>query len=232
MSDQPTIVLLPGLHGTPGLFGPLLQAIPPEYQRVVIGYPCDRVLSKQELLSYIDELAPHDEPLVIVGESFSGPVATELAALRGAQVRLLVLCASFVLPPQPVWLCRLGAIIARRGPRPSGIVRYWLSIPAESAELSTQVRTEARSNSRSVMASRLYLVARCDARDALQRCSAPVLYLHARNDRVVTRRSMDLVNELKPGMLTHEFDCGHMILQLRPIEAWAAIAAAISGSRL
>ena len=228
MSEQPTIVLLPGLHGTRGLFGPLLEAIPSEYRRVVVGYPGERVLDAAELLCYVDELTPRERPLAIVGERFSGPVATELAARRGAQVRLLVLAASFVSSPKPAWLCGLGAIIAGRGPRPLSVVRYWLSVPPESDELLRQIRVEVSSNHPTVMASRLRLVARCDARDALRRCPAPVLYLHALNDRVVSRRSMELVRRIRPDTQIVEFDCGHMILQVRPREAWGAIAGALA----
>jgi len=224
----PTIVLLPGLHGTQGLFGPLLNAIPPDYHRAAVGYPCDRVLNAEELVQYVDERTPREGPLVIVGESFSGPVATELAARRGRQMRLLVLAASFVSAPKAAWLCHLAAPIAGRGPRPLFVVRHALSVPAASAELLRQVRIEASSNSASVMASRLDLVAHCDARDALRRCSAPVLYLHARNDWVVKRRSLEVVQSIRPDTQVTEFNCGHMILQLRPQEAWAAVQAALA----
>lgn len=231
MSALPTIVLLPGLHGTRGLFGPLLKAIPPEYPRVVVGYPCEQALGAEELLRYVDDQAPREGPLIVVGESFSGPVATELAARRGQQVRLLVLSASFVSAPMPRWLCHLGAMVANRGPRPLFVVRHSLSVPAGSDEMVRKIRTEAQSNSPQVMASRLRLVAQCDARAALRRCSAPVLYLHGRSDRVVGRRSMEQVRQIRPDTRVVQFDCGHMILQFRPKEAWAAIAAAIAIER-
>lgn len=223
----PTVVLLPGLHGTDGLFGPFLAEIPAEYPRVVVAYPADRALDAKELLAYVDERTPRDRPIVIVGESFSGPVATELAALRGKQVQLLVYAASFVCAPKPAWLCHVGALVANRGPRPLFLVRHWLSIPPGNDNLLRQIRAEAGSSTPATMACRLRVVAACNAGDALRRCAASVLYLHSRNDRVVPRRSMELVREIRPDTKVAEFDCGHMILQLRPKEAWDAIASVL-----
>lgn len=228
MSDRetPTIVLLPGLHGTAGLFAPLLDAIPREYPRQVIPYPHDQALTQEELLRYADERTPREGPLVILGESFSGPVATELAAARGGQVKLLVYSASFVSTPKPGWLCHLAAIIAGRGPRPLFAIRHALGCPEASDELVRQIRVEARTATGAVLGSRLRLIARSDARDALKRCSAPVLYLHGRRDNVVPRPSLEIIRQVRPDTKIVEFDCGHMILQLHPHDAWRAIARA------
>ncbi len=35
----PTLILLPGLHGTADLFSPFLAAIPPHYPHRIITYP-------------------------------------------------------------------------------------------------------------------------------------------------------------------------------------------------
>ena len=45
------------------------------------------------------------------------------------------------------------------------------------------------------------------------------------------RVSLDLVRKLRPDTHVVEFDCGHMILQLRPRDAWTAIATTLEPLR-
>lgn len=46
---------------------------------------------------------PSDEPFVLVGESFSGPIAISLAASSLPQLKGLVLCCTFVRNPRPLF---------------------------------------------------------------------------------------------------------------------------------
>ena len=85
-----TLVLLPGLDGTGEQFAPLLRELPSTIAPVTVRYPVDRALGYEELLPLALEQLPADCPFVLVGESFSGPLAIRLAAQRPPGLRALV----------------------------------------------------------------------------------------------------------------------------------------------
>lgn len=67
----------------------------------IIDYPLDRRLGYDALVAHVRGRLAGDR-FVVVGESFSGPVAIELAASH-PQVAGLVLAASFARHPLPSW---------------------------------------------------------------------------------------------------------------------------------
>ena len=97
----PSLVLLPGLDGTGILFKPLIAALPSEVSTIVVAYPGDQPLGYAELLPMVLAALPTKHPFVLLGESFSGPLAVMAAATRPAGLVGLVLCASFVRSPHP-----------------------------------------------------------------------------------------------------------------------------------
>lgn len=75
------LVLLPGMDGTGTLFDPLLAVLPKTCQIKVIKYPTDASLTYEELERYVIERLPIGRsPLIVIAESFSGPIALRLAA--------------------------------------------------------------------------------------------------------------------------------------------------------
>ena len=94
------LVLLPGMDGTGDLFAPLLSALPPALRTIVVRYPCDRPLGYAELEAHARR-APQDQPFVLLGESFSGPIAAAIAAAPPPGLRGLILCATFLRNPRP-----------------------------------------------------------------------------------------------------------------------------------
>src|SRR6478609_9048711 len=97
-----TLVLLPGLDGTSALFADFRAALDSNIKVLAIAYPQDRVLGYSQLTDFVARKLPRDESFVLLGESFSGPVAVELAALRPAGLLGVVLCNSFVKNPRPL----------------------------------------------------------------------------------------------------------------------------------
>jgi pimeloyl-ACP methyl ester carboxylesterase len=68
---------------------------------VVVRYP-DRPLDYAEHTSFARAMLPRDRPYVVLGESFSGPVAISLAATAPPGMIGYVLCASFVRCPRMI----------------------------------------------------------------------------------------------------------------------------------
>lgn len=96
------LVLLPGMDGTGRLFAPLLSRLDESLEPVVIAYPEHEQLDYGQLHQFVRARLPEGEPFVLLGESFSGPVALTLAAAAPAGLCGLILCATFMRNPMPV----------------------------------------------------------------------------------------------------------------------------------
>jgi len=75
----------------------------------VISYPTDQALGYEDLIALVVSMAPKDS-FVIVGESFSGPIAIEVAATLRNVVGL-VLASSFARHPAPSFLTPMARIV-------------------------------------------------------------------------------------------------------------------------
>ena len=93
------IVLLPGMDGTGLLFGPLAEAIGGGLQTVTVSYPPDIPLSYRELLPLVRSALPREAPYLLIGESFSGPLALMLAAEGPPNLKALLLVSTFIRNP-------------------------------------------------------------------------------------------------------------------------------------
>ena len=104
---ETALLLLPGLDGSGVMFRPLLSHLPKEIRPIVVSYPPGEMLSYDELLPRVLAAIPDDLPFVLLGESFSGPLAIMAAAKCPPGLIGMILCATFVRNPvwfRPGWL--------------------------------------------------------------------------------------------------------------------------------
>ena len=95
-----TLVLLPGLNGTAGLFEPLLSVATDEYELIVISYPTDVMKSYEELTADVLQKISHiNGRFILIGESFSGPIAILLSAQNISGHMGTILVATFASAP-------------------------------------------------------------------------------------------------------------------------------------
>jgi len=222
----PTMVLLPGLDGTGVMFRPFRRGLPAERRAVVVSYPRDEPLGYAELLPYVREALPAGEPCVLLGESFSGPLALMVAAERPAGLVAVVLCGSFVRNPAwwfPAWLAPLVRPGLFRGFLAARIAELLLGADAtpELRALLAEALTGPRPE---VLAHRVRAVLRVNVTRELEDCPAPILYLRGGRDRVVPRRSAGAITALRPSVEVACLDSApHLVLQSEPEAALAAI---------
>ena len=205
------------MDGTGDLFAPLLAEIPAAFHPLVITYPTDRLLGYDALLERIERQI-NDERLVLVAESFSGPLAIRYAAKHPARVRAMVLCVSFVRFPVPQVVVALSKYFTRAWPT-DWMLRLLLAGWDATPEMLQLLRRTIRRVDPRVLAHRFEEVARVDAREDLRRCTAPILYLGASDDRIVRsyrRREMELI---QPQMVVRKIASPHLLLQTAPAEA-------------
>ncbi len=96
------IVLLPGLDGSGKMFQPLLPYLVPDFDPHVVAYPRAGSQSYASLLPFVRAELPQNEAFVLLAESFSGPLALQIAAERPPHLKGLILCASFLASPRAV----------------------------------------------------------------------------------------------------------------------------------
>lgn len=193
----------------------------------VVEYPPSELLGYDALEQRVkDQLAERDDPTVLLGESFSGPLAIRIGAHPPLNVVGIVLVATFAEPPAPRWLKQLIGPHIFWFPPLRGIIRKYLVGNDAPDELVEEVRDAIRNVQPKVLAHRLREVFGVDVRAELRQVSIPILCLDGSHDRVVrSHRSL----HRKPGMNRKTIKAPHLVLQARPEEASTVVAEFIQG---
>ena len=216
-----TIVLLPGLHGTSELLAPLAACLSVARPVETIDYPLNEALGYEDLLRLVLARLP-EERFVILGESFAGPLAIEIAARMKDRVAGLILAAGFARYPIP----RVLAFLARMADRrfiPFAVIKAMLIGRATRPGLDAALRAVLAKVPRHVIRARIEAIMRVDARRLLGETACPVLYLRGRLDRIIGREYLDEILRLRPDCHVESFDAPHMLLETHTEEAAAAI---------
>jgi len=215
---------LPGLDGTGDLFEPLLSRLDPSIEPVVVRYPLAEPLGYEALTSIARRALPTVGPYLILGESFSGPIAVQLAAEPPGDFRGLILCASFVSSPMPhlqpfEWLLGVG---------PVRLLARWLAPLTLLGRFQTRelrallLRTVSRLP-RSVLVTRIRNVLAANSIAAFVRVRVPTMYLQAMEDTLLPRSCVEEVCRLAPKVRVVKIEAPHCVLQCAPDEAARAI---------
>jgi len=213
-----TLVLLPGMDGTGELFAPFVAALGEEFDVRVVKYPGDHCGGYEELEALARAAIPRDRPYVLLGESFSGPIAMSIAASAPGQLRGLVLCCTFARNPRPA----LAALKALIGILPvKALPAGWLV----GAQMRAAFKAAMDGVTAAALRARLRAVLAVDVSDRLAQCKVPILYLRARRDVLVPPGAADVVTGIKPATTVIEFDAPHFLLQTAPQQAARDIAA-------
>jgi pimeloyl-ACP methyl ester carboxylesterase len=227
---NPGLVLLPGMDGTGELFAPLLEILPADIETTVVRYP-DRPLTYAEHEACARRELPKDRPFVILGESFSGPIAVSIAANGPSNLRGLILCASFLTCPHR-WLRLLRPLTVFASPK---LVPAFIAHHSLLGRFATPALREAHARalgyvSSRTLTSRLRNMVDIDVREALRNCHQPSLYLRATEDRVVDAGYGDEFLATAPRGRLAGIEAPHFLLQCRPREAAREILAFLAAA--
>jgi pimeloyl-[acyl-carrier protein] methyl ester esterase len=219
--SRPTLVLLPGMDGTGDLFEPISLCLLSSVVLRRMRYPANEALSYLDLTALVAAQLP--PRAVLLGESFSGPIAIALAARLPEQVAGLILCASFAKNPNP--LIKLALAIPSRLLK--SLALHTGALPMfgtlGNAALNLQLREAILSLDANVLAFRLGQIAQIDVRQQLHAVACPILYLHGARDRLLGRSALREIQTAKSNMQLITLDAPHGVLQTRPKEASEAI---------
>jgi|SRR5438105_12009184 len=218
------LVLLPGMDGTGDLFAPFVEALGPTQTVRVVRYPTSEPLGYSELGALAHAALPSEEPYVLLGESFSGPIAVALAAARPQHLRGLILCCTFATNPQPAFAWLRGMIGFLPTRPPIKVLEALLCGRFSTPTLRAALAAALHRVSPAALRARFAAVLRVNVVSELQALRLPVLYLRAIEDRVVPVRSSRLVTTHCPHAKVVELVAPHFLLQAAPDQAAAAVA--------
>ena len=217
--DSPMLVLLPGLDGTGDFFQPLLESLGDRIHSRVIRYPVAGAGDYATCEALVRAGLPGEGRYVLLGESFSGPIAIALAAQPPKGLVGIILCATFATNPRPrmTFIRPLLPHLPDHGAKSA----VWLSrylvlgrwITPAIRELHLRIISKVPATT---MRARLEAVADCDVRETLGRVSVPILCLVAKHDRLVPRTAAREIARRAPAAVIVELDAPHCILQCVP----------------
>jgi pimeloyl-ACP methyl ester carboxylesterase len=216
------IVLLPGMDGTGELFSQFVLLKPVDFDVTVVPL-LQEPGSYSDLERLIEPRIPGDVPFVLLGESFSGPLAIRLAAKRPSNLRGLILCNSFAAPPRAAYWKMLPWAAIFHIPPPNMILRRYLAGDNASLSLIADIRRTLSSVPPRILVSRIRTLLTSNSGDALRALDVPILYLRGTADRLVTESAYRAIAEIVPSAKRRDIPGPHMLLQARPVEVWQAI---------
>ena len=175
-----------------------------------------RHLDYVALETWVRARLPSSGPFVLLGESFSGPIAVAIAANPPRGLCGLVLSTTFASKPVR-WLAPLAPFI-RSAPLPVPPMRVLSPLllgPWSTARLETMLRAAVQSVPSDLLRFRASVALQADATSLLQRISVPTLCLRARDDRLLSRACSDRIASAISDCTVQDIEGPHLLLQAR-----------------
>ncbi len=227
------LILMPGMDGTGELFAPLLRTLGNSIESSVLRYPTDEPLGYSELLARVRLELPKSGSFVLLGESFSGPLALMAAAEAPAGLKGVILCATFATNPIP-WFPRFALPLVRpflfRGKPRFAQIKVLLG-RYETPELRALLFKANSAVSPSVMATRGRAILAVNVLAEYKACQYPLLYLRGEHDRVVRQPVVQSLLRKRPSLQVVTLPAPHLVLQVAPEQSARAIHAFLAATR-
>jgi len=219
------LILLPGLDGSGQLFEPLINELPSALTAHALSYPSEGDQTYDELLTHVRPALPKAEPFLLLGWSFSGPLALMVAASPPSNLRGVILCASFESNPHPA----LGWLAPIATPPLFRAFPFFSQAKALLGGYSNPVmrRQLAEAHAQAgpaALAKRTRQVLRLPHTDLAKNCKVPILYLAGTRDAVVPRRNAAAIKRSAPTAQIVDIPGPHLLLLTHPAIAAKAIA--------
>lgn len=220
------LCILPGLDGTTRMLRDFIAAVRPSFSIVkAIAYPTEIVLGYRDLEAHARAALPCDAPFVLLGESFSGPVAISIAADPPPNLIGLVLSTTFARAPVP--MLAPFAPLTRFAPTrtmPTAVLSAVLLGRWSTSALRQTLRAALDEVAPAVQRSRAAAAMRIDVSDRLAHIAVPTLSLKANHDRLLRAGAS---RQLMAGIANARqvaLDGPHLLLQIRTDRCAEAIA--------
>jgi pimeloyl-[acyl-carrier protein] methyl ester esterase len=222
------IVLLPGLNGTARLLENVRARLAAKRPAAIIDYPTHEKLGYSELSELVRGRLS-EARFIVLGESFSGPIAIELAASMPDRVAGLILAVSFARNPLPVGASLARGWLSLKMPRPRWAMAAGLMGTQGTPELRQALGQTLSTVPQGVVAFRVGEATRVDKRVRLKEVVCPILYISGQRDWLLGRGPMQEVVRIARHAKVAEIDGPHMLLATHAAEAADAIESFCEG---
>lgn len=218
------VLMLPGLDGTGRMSTSFLSALQAHgLTTQAIALPAQGGQGYATLAEWLWPQLPH-QPFVLLAESFSGPLAIQLAARQPAALRGLVLAATFARRPVPMPAAG-AALLSPAWPMPpvALLSRLLLGRWRNRQHLSMLHDVLAQLPA-ATLRQRAAATLRVDVRGLLPQITVPTLCLQARQDRLLWPPSVAELQVLLPDARHIALEGPHLLLQACAGPAAAVVA--------
>ena len=214
------------MDGTGHLYARLMQALPHTWKISSLQYPSEVPAGYDQLLQMVRLMVP-DRPFLLIAESYSTPLAIRFAAAKPQHLKGVVLCCGFVASPVRGWrrwAVRLFAPAFFVLPLSKWAVEGFLLGKHADLTLLTEVRCAIASVRSEVLTARLREIIACDVIADIAGIDAPILYLQAKDDRLLGSECLAKVERHASRLTIEQISGPHLLLQREPVRTAEAIA--------
>jgi pimeloyl-ACP methyl ester carboxylesterase len=221
-----TLLLLPGLDGSGYLFANLLPELPKDMDVITLAFPARQFLPYSDLVPWLASAVPKNKPYVLLAESYASPLAVRFAATDPPNLAALIISVGFISNPVKKW-GPIPRLLARpfffQFQPPAVALKYFIAGFDAPESLIVAVRRAVSCVSVEVFVKRARAVIDCDATKEIREVRVSMLYLHATEDRLVGKASLDEIKRLHPKTISTSIRSPHLLLQREPRIAARAI---------
>jgi len=228
MNSSPTLVILPGLDGTGTLSEAFAGGNWDDRPVVVLPLPADGPQDYETLEDTLASQLP-DGPLILLGESFTSPLAARLARRERGRVEALILVGGFCSAPRsPSFaMMPLRSIFLMKPPVPL-LRRFLLGNDAPEEAVETLLKA-VENIPPETLAKRVEVVLALAENECPSPEGLPVLLLQSRNDEAIPWEAQSKLERHFPDAKVVWIEGPHLLLDRRPDECREAAKAFLAG---
>ena len=208
---------MPGLDGTGKLFEPITPYLENHFSLNVIQYEDQDSL--EELVELVESQLPSDEPVSLVAESFSSPIAIEVLARNNFKFAASVLSTGFCRPPYD-FVSPLVRLVPDKLFGIEVLSKIALEIfgieKGTDDELGQECMDALSTVSPSTIKRRMEIVGDVNLCNSLSKIEIPILYIRASRDRIIPKGKSDEVVSKLVNAEEVIVEGPHLILQSNP----------------
>lgn len=230
-STKNILVILPGLDGLGTQHEDFIAAVGPVFADVQsIVYPADQKLGYAELEALVRQQLPEEQPFVLLGESFSGPLAIMLAANPPPNLVGVVLVATFAKAPMAMLspFAELTRFVPVRNMPRQVLSRILYGRWATDA-LVEDLHVALMGIDPDVLRFRGSEAMRVDTTRQLEQIRVPCLFLRAARERLIFASASEHIVSVRPDCIMQDIEGPHMLLQVAAADCARAIESFVGG---
>ena len=213
---------MPGLDGTGLLFQPLLELMPPGLEREILSSERDAKLGYKEHASFINRKLI-DEPTIIIAESYSARIAYELCCMTNKNIKHVIFVAGFLT--RPSMLSRFANFFPIKMVKKNIIPRTFLNCflfgKQEKTDMIDLFYQALNETDEQLLKHRLNNIIHMGIPS--RKINVPSTYIRPKNDYLVSKKVLNIFEELCSDFSLKNVQGGHFILQSNPLACWEII---------